>query len=47
MTIVLKPILEAAYTLPSDSGLLNAAVLVSGLLVLLAAAVAEWRITHR
>ena len=47
MTLTLKSMLEAAFALPGDSGLLNALVLACGLLILLAAAAAEWRITHR
>jgi len=47
MTLVMQPILGAAYIVPGDSGVINALVLACGLLVLLAAAAAEWRITHR
>lgn len=47
MTLLLKPILGATYASPGDSGVLNALVLACGLLILLAAAAAEWRITHR
>jgi hypothetical protein len=43
----MQSILGAAYVAPGDSGALNTLVLACGLLVLLAAAAAEWRISHR
>ena len=47
MTLELTSFFGAAYVAPTDSGVLNALVLACGLLILLAAAAAEWRITHR
>ena len=47
MTLILKPTLEAALAIPGDSGILNTFILACGLLVLLAAAAAEWRMTHK
>ena len=42
MITILKSIVDVLHTQPGDSGWLNGIVLVSGLLVLAAAAVAEW-----
>ncbi|HLQ50690.1 MAG TPA: hypothetical protein VK129_04280 [Terriglobales bacterium] len=43
MTSILKPIVDILHTQQGHSEWLNGIVLVSGLLVLAAAAVAEWR----
>ncbi len=43
MTSILKPIVDILHTQQGHSEWLNGIVLVSGLLVLVAAAVAEWR----